>query len=261
MLGMISDEERQNRRWMAALYFGCTPAPTPLNFEEAEACMHGSNEEMLIALGKALAVKLDRDPEQIQTVVWKTPRMVGMHRGPLSTNGKFIILRRNPHNVFESQFRVGFGNNNRYPYRFAFFRESYENAFARLPKFRCFELQYDDLPGILPELLEFIGVEGQGDWSGIKSSLDLAAENCSWLTEVTKEFHNRDIEKRARLDPIQLKTLDRAMRLVRPARFLLGPTRAYFDHRSLSWSRNKAAEVLQAETHGMQHSCGDKSTE
>jgi hypothetical protein len=248
MLGMIPDNERKDRRWLAALYLGCTFPPTPLSLDDAEACMLGSNEEILIALGKAVAVKLDRDPDEIKAVVWKTPRMVGMHAGPLSTRGKFIVLRRNPHNVFESQFRVDFGKNNRNPYRFAIFRESYENAFARIPKERVFELHYDSLPGILPKLMAFLGAENQGDWESRKSSLDLAAENCYWMTEVTKEFQNKDPEKRARLDPMQVKTLDRAMRLARPIRPFLGPVRAYFDHQSLLWSRDKARKVLRTET-------------
>lgn len=247
MLGMIPDEERKDRRWMAALYLGCTFPPTPLSLDDAEACMRGSNEEILIALGKAVAVKLDRDPEQIQAVVWKTPRMVGMHRGPLSTSGRFILLRRNPHNVFESQFRVDFGEKNRNPYRFAIFRESYEHAFSRLPKERIFELEYDDLPGVLPALMDYLGVDDQGDWESRKSSLDLAAENCYWMTEVTKEFQNKDPEKLARLDPTQVKTLERAVRLARPARPFLRPIRAYFDHQSLQWSRDKAAQVLQTQ--------------
>jgi hypothetical protein len=247
MLGLIRDEERNDRRWMAALYLGCTFPPTPLSLDDAEACMRGSNEEILIALGKAVAATLDRDPEKIQAVVWKTPRMVGMHRGPLATNGKFIVLRRNPHNVFESQFRVDFGEKNRNPYRFAIFRESYENAFSRLPEERVLELHYDSLPCILPELIAFLGVDDQGDWESNKSSLDLAAENCSWMTEVTKEFQNKDPEKRARLDPTQVKTLERAMHLARPVNPFLGPLRAYYDHQSTKWCRDKALQVLQAE--------------
>ncbi|MEI8340782.1 MAG: sulfotransferase [Verrucomicrobiota bacterium] len=247
MLGMVPPGQRTDSRWLAALYLGTTFPPTPLSLDDAEACMQGSNEEILIALGKAVAVKLDRDPNQIKAVVWKTPRMVGMHRGPLSTSGKFIVLRRNPHNVFESQFRVDFGKNNRNPYRFAIFRESYENAFSRLPKERVFDLHYDSLPGALQDLMAFLGVEDQGDWESRKSSLDLAAENCYWMSEVTQEFQNKDPEKRARLDPRQVETLDRAMRFARLGRSFLGPVRSYFDHQSLLWSRDKARSLLQAD--------------
>lgn len=206
--------------------------------------MRGSNEDILIALGKAVAVKLDRDPEQIKAIVWKTPRTVGMHRAPLATQGKFIVLRRNPHNVFESQFRVDFGKNNRNPYRFAIFRESYEYAFSRLPKHRVFELEYDDLPGVLPSLLDFIGVENQGEWDSTKSSLDMAAKSCSWMSDVTKEFQNKDPEKRARLDPRQINRLELAMKLIRPLRSLMGPVRSYFDHQSMGPIRERAQARL-----------------
>lgn len=246
MLGTVSAQERKDRRWMAALYLGSTFPPTPLSLDDAAECMEGNNEQILLSLGRAIAAKLNRDPELVKAVVWKTPRMVGMHSGPLSTTGKFVVLRRNPHNVFESQFRVGFGEKNRNPYRFAVFRESYEHAFSRLPKERVFEVYYDALPKVLPDLISFIGVENQGDWESKSSSLDLAAEHCSHMSEVTKEFRNTDPEKRARLDPRQVASLDLAMRVARPARMLLGPVRAHFDRSSMRWSRDKAKEILNA---------------
>jgi hypothetical protein len=245
MLGMITDYERKDPRWLAALYLGCTFPPTPLTLEDAEKCMKGSNQDMLIALGKAVAVKLDRDPDEINVVVWKTPRMIGMHKGPLSTDGKFIILRRNPHNVYESQFRVEFGKNNRNPYRFALFRESYEHSMNRIPKERIMNVSYDDLPSILPDILGFFGVQDNGEWDNRRSSLDLAAENCTWMTDVTKEFLNRDKEKRARLDPVQVKKLDFALRLARPTRCILGPMRSHFDKISLRWSVEKATNIYK----------------
>lgn len=244
VLGTITQKERADRRWLAGLYIGATFPPTPLSLDDAETCMVGSNEDILIALGRAVAVKLDRDPSLIHTIVWKTPRTVGMHRCPLETKGKFIILRRNPHNVFESQFRVEFGKNNRNPFRFAVFRESYEHAFSRLPPTQVFELQYDDLPGILPNLATFLGIEDQGEWEGGRSSLDLAAESCSWLSQVTQEFKNTDPEKRARLDPQQISKLELAMKLTRPLRPLMGPLRAYFDNQSMGPIRERARARL-----------------
>jgi hypothetical protein len=244
VLGVIRPEERADRRWLAALYIGATFPPTQLNLDEAEACMTGSNEEILIALGRAVAAKLDRDPDEVKAVVWKTPRTVGMHEGPLSTPGKFIVLRRNPHNVFESQFRVEFGKNNRDPFRFAVFRESYEHAFSRIPAARKFEMSYDDLPGVLIDLAAFLGIEDQGEWEGERSSLDLAAETCGWLTQVTSEFRNTDPEKRARLDPKQIRNLELAMKIARPMRPFLGPLRSYFDHQSMGPIRERAKARL-----------------
>lgn len=246
VLGIISPKERADLRWLAALYIGATFPPTPLSMDDAEACMDGSNEDILIALGKAVAVKLDRDPSMVKSIVWKTPRTVGMHACPLSTNGKFIVLRRNPHNVYESQFRVDFGKNNRNPYRFAIFRESYEHAFSRLPPDSVFQIAYDDLPGVLPKLLEFIGTNDEGEWESSLSSLDLAAENCSWMTDVTKTFENKDTEKRSRLDPVQVKNLERAIIAARPLRPLMGPVRYHFDKQSLGPIRERAKTALIA---------------
>lgn len=246
VLGAISSKERSDPRWLGALYFGSTFTPSPLSMDEAEACMKGSNEDILTSLGLAIAAKFGRPPGEISAIVWKTPRTVGMHTGPLSTNGKFIILRRNPHNVFESQFRVGFGVNNRRPFRFAVFRESYENAFARLPEERILNVHYDELPGALNDITRFLGVPDHGDWPEAGGSFDLAAEACDHMKEVTSAFVNRDPEKRARLDRHQVTSLDRAMLLARPLRPLLRPVRAYFDHCSLQVARREALQWLQS---------------
>ena len=231
-LGVISDRERANPRWMAALYLGSTFPPTPLTLEDAEACMIGSDDEILTKLG--------RNPDDVSTVVWKTTRTIGMHRGPLSTAGKFIVLRRHPLNVFESQFRFDFGARYRKPLRFAIFAQSYEHARARCPAERTLELDYEEIPRMLPELIRFLGAKDQGEWETGTSSLDLVAESCSWLTQVTGEFRNTDGEKRARLDPAMVATVERALRWTRPLRPIMGPVRAYFDGRSMGHVREIA---------------------
>jgi hypothetical protein len=246
VLGAIRAKERSDPRWLAALYFGSTFTPSPLSMDEAEACMKGSNQEILTALGMATAAKFGRSADEISAIVWKTPRTVGMHAGPLSTDGKFIILRRNPHNVFESQFRVGFGVNNRRPFRFAVFRESYENAFARLPAHRVLNVDYDELPGALDTITRFLGVADQGEWPEANGSFNLAAKACDHMSEVTNAFVNRDPEKRARLQDAQVKSLDRALAIARPLRPLLRPVRAYFDHRSFEVARKEAREWLHS---------------
>jgi len=245
VLGVIPAAERADRRMLGALYLGATFTPTPLTLDEAEQCMEGSNEEILFALGRAVAVKLGRDSDLVKEVVWKTPRTVGMHGGPLSTSGKFIILRRNPQNVFESQFRVSFGEKNRNPYRFAIFRESYEHSFARVPIDRRMDIEYDALPDALPVIAEFIGVNWDVRWESGRSNLEFAAESCSWMTDVTKEFKNTDPEKRARLDPVQVARLETAMKVALPLRPLLGPVRAYFDRLSMRSIRMRAEAALQ----------------
>jgi hypothetical protein len=247
ILGELSAKERANPRWMAALYLGATFTPTPLGLEEAGSCMQGSNEDILIRLGKAVAGKLGRDPDLVEAVVWKTPRTVGMHAGPISTGGKFIILRRNPHNVFESQFRVSFGEKNRNPYRFAIFQESYEHAFAKVPANRRIDIAYDDLPDVIPTLCGLLGVQSGKRWESGTSNLEMAAKDCAWMSEVTQEFNNKDPEKRSRLDQDQVARLERAMNLARPLRGFLGPLRSYFDHQSAATIRQRASALL-AET-------------
>jgi hypothetical protein len=170
-----------------------------------------------------------------------------MNDGPLATNGRFIIIRRNPQNVFESQFRVDFGKNNRNPYRYAIFRESYELAFSWIPATRRMDVHYDELPEIVPAICQFLGVPPAGEWDAGPSSLDLAAENCYWLADVTKEFRNADPEKRARLDPVQVKRLNRAMALARPLRPLLGPIRRYYDVASLKDISSRARRHYESD--------------
>lgn len=252
VLGELTKEERTDQRRMAALYIGATFPPTPLTLQDAQACMNGSDAEILVSLGLACARKLGRDPNEVKAIIWKTPRTVGMHAVPIATGGKFVVLRRNPHNVFESQFRVDFGKNNRNAFRFAVFRESYEHAFARLPRERVFETDYDDLPDSISQILNFLGIPDQGTWKNHQSSLALAAESCSWMSEVNDEFINRDADKRKKLAPGQVARIDLAMKLARPLRPFLGPVRRYFDVASLVPIRERADYSLRlADTHSL----------
>lgn len=244
IMGVISKKERSDPRWLAALYIACTFPPTPISLDEAEACMKGGDEEILFELGKALASKLSRPTDQVIEVVWKTTRTVGMHKGLLATKGKFVIIHRNPINVFESQFRVSFGKGNRNPLRFAIFNESYQNAFNRIPQDRKYEMNYDDLPDALEDLLEFLGVEDTGEWQDGKGAMDLVAERCSWLNQITSVFENTDALKRDRLDVNKVKQLEYAMAIARPLRPLLRPVRSYFDESSVTSIRERAKQLL-----------------
>jgi len=244
ILGSLTRSERTDPRWLAALYIAGTFPPTPITLDEAETCMGGSDEEILFRLGKMLAVKLGRPVDQVTEVVWKTTRTIGMHAGPLATGGKFVIIHRNPLNVFESQFRVSFGQGNRVPLRFAIFNESYQHAFHRIPGDRKFELNYDDLPGALVSLLEFLEVPDLGEWQDGQAAMSLVAERCSWLTQITGEFENTDAMKRDRLDPKMVNRVHTSMKLARPMRPFLGPIRSYFDARSASSIRDRAKQLL-----------------
>jgi hypothetical protein len=240
MLGVITKAERANKRWLAALYLGTRMAPDPIDIDEAEACMSGTDEEILVSLGKAVAAKLGRDPSDVSNVVWKTTRSIGLHQGPLATSGRFVALRRNSSNVFESQSRFIHGVNNRHPFRYALFSQSYEHALRRCPQDRTFQLNYDDLPGILPRLLDFMSVEDRGEWETHGSILDGVAKECDWLSQVTGEFRNTDPEKRARLDPAVKKRLTIALATASCLRPLMGPVRRHFDMRSIAYYKSVA---------------------
>ncbi len=244
VLGVISTKERSDPRWLAALYIAGTFPPTPISLQEAEECMHGSDEEVLVNLGMALAKKISRPVEEVTNVVWKTTRTIGLHQGPLATGGKFVIIRRNPLNVFESQFRVSFGRGNRNPLRFAIFNESYQHAFKRIPKHRLYELHYDNLPDELNLLLNFLEVPDKGEWSDGRGAMDLVSEKCSWLTQITQKFENTDIIKRSRINKRSVFMFHVSMKLARPFRSLLGPVRAHFDGKSIESIRQRAHDLL-----------------
>ncbi len=251
VLGTITRQERADKRWLGGLYLGRTfpprpRPPTPLTVDDAERCMDGSNEEVLTNLGRSLAMKIGRDPEEVTTVIWKITRTIGMHTGPLSTNGKFVVLRRNLHNIFDSQFRVDFGIRNRNPYRFGVFTQSYENAFNRLPADRTFQLEYESIPDQLEGLMSFLGIADRGEWESGISTIDLVAQSGSWLAQATQEFRNDDPAKRASLGASITRKVDFALSLTRPLRPLMGPVRSYFDHRSMNHIRDEARRHLAA---------------
>lgn len=244
LLGALAPEERQDKDWLAALYIAGTFPPTPISLDEARQCMQGNDDTILHNLGLMMAGKLGRDVSDVTHVVWKTTRTIGMHKGPLATGGKFIVMRRNILNVYESQFRVSFGESNRNPYRFAVFTQSYEHAFGRLPAHRKHELHYDDLPGALEEVMAFIELPDRGEWSAGASAMQIVAENCSWLTHITGEFQNKDEEKRARLPDDMVRKVTMAMHITRPFRLMMGPLRAFFDQRSVAAIRSRATKIL-----------------
>lgn len=245
ILGLLAPSERSDKRWLAALYHGATMSPTPLTMDEAEECMIGNNQQILTRIGLAVAHKMGRAPREIQGVVWKTPKVTAALKGPLATNGIFVVLRRNPHNVFESQFRFHFGANNRKPLRFAIFRESYESGFSRIPQNLRFDVDYDALPGAVDTILRNAGIPDYGTWNNHVSSLTQASEQCYWLKEINGKFVNRDAEKRGNLELQQIRKLERALQLARLLRFSLLPIRYYFDRVSVGHIRARANSYNQ----------------
>lgn len=247
VLGYLKDHERTDPRRLAGIYLGSTFVPTPLKFAEIESCMVGNDREILDQLARATAVAVGRDPQQLNCVIWKTVRTIGMHRVLEDLDARVVILRRHPHNVFESQSRFSYGVRNRKPLRYAVFRQSYEAAFAKLDVSQQLEIEYDDLPDALADICGFLEVPDLGVWADDSSHFAEAAGNCTWLSEVTREFQNRDLEKRARLDESACRTLDRCLSMTRPLRLAMHPVRRFFDRRSLGHVRKIADRTLKEE--------------
>ena len=87
-------------------------------------------------------------------------------------------------------------------------------------------------------------VPDNGEWKTEDSVLDMVAEGCDWLTEVTQEFKNRDPEKRARLKESDIRRLNFALAVTRPLRPLMGPLRKHFDMASIGHIRDFASEAM-----------------
>ncbi len=247
VLGYLNAAERADPLWLASIYLGSTFVPTPLDWTEIKACVRGSDREVLDQLAAATARKIGRDPGDVDFAVWKTVRTIGMHRVIETIDAKVVVLRRHPHNVFESQSRFSYGVRNRKPLRYAIFRQSYERAFSSLRASRRLDIDYDDLPGALSTICDFIGLPDRGLWPDDSSHFAEVAGQCSWLSEITREFQNRDVEKRARLDLDICRRLDLCLALTRPFRSLMWPVRRHFDRRSLGHVRAIAIRVLNGE--------------
>jgi hypothetical protein len=240
VLGVITEKERVDKRWMAALYVASSFSGTLLTVDEAESCMVGDNGEILSRLGYAMAEKTSRPAERVRLVVWKSTRMVSNLRGPLSTGGRFIVLRRHPHNVYDSQFRVPFGVNNRKPWRFALFRASYEAAFRAIPAGLRYDLEYEEIPQRMEEMLAFVGFADQGEWASGGSSFDGVVESRPWHSQIRAGFQSTDARKREAVPAGTAVMLDRMegyMKTIGPVMPLL---RKRYDLRNLADIRGRA---------------------
>ena len=244
VLGVITEKERQDKRWMAALYVASSFSGTLLTVDEAESCMVGDNGEILSRLGYAMAEKTSRPAASVRLVVWKTTRMVSNLKGPLSTGGRFIVLRRHPHNVYDSQFRVPFGVNNRRPWRFALFRASYEAAFRAIPAGLRYDLEYEDIPQRMEEMLSFVGFADQGEWTSGGSSFDGVVESRPWHSEIRAGFQSTDARKREAVPAGTAAMLDRMEGLMKIAGPVMPLLRHRFDQRNYEDIRSRARLLM-----------------
>lgn len=251
VLELATDDELKDCRWMAALFVVSCSDGSPLELDEAEACIRENRQDTLDALANAIALKVGRNPAQIRTVVWKFTRMVGCRRFAASVGGRFIILHRNPLNVYESQFRVPFGDKNRNPARFALFSASYETAFSDYPDGKTLRLNYPEIPVSMPRVLDWIGSSttlrgasagGMGEISGQRP----------WHAEIDKPFKNDDARKLKNLSPWQTASY----RLIRAALslmpFVTRKARTMADQRQMAALRAQARDLLQIRAHPAQ---------
>jgi hypothetical protein len=243
VLNCLRADEMKDRRTVAALFVVSSSDGSPLTLQEAERCIHNDKQETLDSLALAIAAKLGRDPESIRIAVWKFTRMVGCWDFAASIGGKFIIIRRNLLNVYESQFRVPFGEKNKNPVRFALFAASYDAAFSGYPKDRTLEIGYPEIPEKLDMLVTWTGSSGVRRLAST-GSLDSVADRNPWHSNINKPFKNQDAEKVRNLTKWQASGFKITYAIIGSLGFLSRMARKAADERQMASLRQQAAELL-----------------
>jgi len=245
VLELLSPEERADPFCLAAFFLASSPSGALLSFQESLECMVPTDFELTFKqLGLAVAEKTKRDPSKIKTVIWKTTRIIGRWKLFSEAGGRFIILRRNPINVFDSQFRVDFGRFNRNTLRFSAFRESYEAIFSRMSADLCLSVEYELIPDQLPKIKEWLGVQGE-KWVGVDSSVAQTHGKNEWHNGVMDGFESKDEIKRKNVSAKQLKMLEFGQKITRPFRPILGMLRDYYDSQIMKQIRKDADEIME----------------
>jgi hypothetical protein len=244
VLELLDESEMSDKRKIAGLFVVSCSDGSPLTLDEAEECIYPSKHATLNALALAISAKLGRDPDKIRTVVWKFTRMVGQWQFAAVSEGRFIILRRNLLNVYESQFRVPFGAKNRNPLRFALFAASYEVAFGAYPVDRVLALDYAEIPSRLEEIARWIRSSGERRPAS-PGTLDGIAGKQPWHANINKPFDNRDGEKLRNLTMPQRVSFQLSLAILKQARFLTRKARHIADLRQMAALRDQANALLK----------------
>jgi len=249
ILELLSPDELSDPDKLAAFFLASSPSGSLVSFEEARDCMAPGNwSRTLVNIGLACALKTNRDPSQVAAVVWKTTRIVGRWRLFSEAGGRFLILQRNPLNVFESQFRVDFGRYNRNPLRFAAFLESYAAVFSRLPTDNTHFVEYELIPEQLPAIQAWLGV-GDEHWADGESSLAHTHAKKTWHGGLMDGFQSRDPIKRKNITTRQRILLKAGQFAARPMRSILGLMRDHYDKEIMNQVRVDAEEIISKESH------------
>jgi hypothetical protein len=146
LLDHLSRDEWQDSHWVAALFVVSCSDGSPLTLDEAMECITDSQEESLRKIALKVAAKDGRDADSIKAAVWKATRLVGSHTNSGKLGGRVVILHRPRLNVYESQFRVPFGDRNRNACRFALFAASYDAAFRHYSAAHTIHVEYARIP-------------------------------------------------------------------------------------------------------------------
>jgi hypothetical protein len=245
VLNELNDKALFDKRCTAALFIASCSDGSPLTLEEATECIRASKRATLEALALKIAAKMGRNPLTIQTVVWKSTRMVGCWKFASEIGGKFIILHRNVLNVYESQFRVHFGEKNKNPARFALFAASYDIAFRKYPSTKTLHVEYSLIPEQLPDVLRWIGSSGLNRETSI-GTLDLVANKNSWHSNINKPFENRDEAKLKNLSGKQIFVFWLTQSVLTIAFPIVIIARKIADLRQMSALRRQANELLKS---------------
>jgi hypothetical protein len=242
-LEWITPEEMSDCKKIGALFVVSCSDGSPLTVAEAADCVTCDKHETLDNLALAIARKMGRAPEKIQSVVWKFTRMVGSWHFAAGIGGRFIILQRNLLNVYESQFRVPFGIKNRAPTRFALFASSYEAAFRSYPSDATFRLDYSEIPQLLPKIERWIGSSGVKRMAST-GTLDQTAARNPWHSNIKNPFEDRDSVKIKNLSIWQARSVKITFFVLRCLWPLCITVRWLVDRRQMQAMRLRALEMV-----------------
>lgn len=229
---------------IAALFLASCLDGSPITLEEAQQCIGKNRSETLAAVENKVAEKFGRTPDSFRVVVWKYTRFVGMLPNYQRGSSHFVVLKRNPLNVFESQFRVHFGEKNRSSARFALFEASYIAAFSKYPRDLTLRINYPDLPEAVRRIVE---LSSASDIKRLNQSGGLGEHSGRnpWHSEITKPFKNTDPDKLLNLTSLQKTTYFIASILFRILPFIGSIARIVADRRELKAAGHRADTVMQ----------------
>lgn len=244
LLDHLSREEWQDRLWVAALFVASCSDGSPLTLDEAMECITESQEESLRKIALKVAAKDGRDADSIKAAVWKATRLVGSHTTIDKLGGRVVILHRPRLNVYESQFRVPFGDRNRNACRFALFAASYDAAFRHYPAAHTMHVEYARIPEQIDAIFSWIGSESTQTATST-SAVQATSGQRAWHSQIDKPFHNDDALKIANLNAAQIRNFNTTSTLLRLFPVIGTLARRAADRRTAKALRDKARSLIK----------------